>query len=394
RRRRQEERRHADLERARRDLPPRIAALLRGGVSQWRLRALLLAWRLRYRLRVLTMRGEGRSLSVVAANSPETDLVRSILKGWGEEVNRILRDVSESILADAEVRRLAQHIVDQRRAGRGSEEHPIEMPVGHGGAPAARDLRDMSIAGRGAEGTRKVVPGMPGITASQVERGRRYPQEEHYTFPGQQGMPVREVAAGSLHPGNIIVVGPGTYPTIAANTPEKVRLMQRAIFAMQAGNPPPAGLTPTELASAASLARLAQVESARSTSGLATENMGNLLAAQGHLPWEERYGPEQPMVVRGSGAVGRRAHGRLHPDSPETPGLGGVGTASAADVDVFLSRELVLVTRFLVAQMTAQRELYDNETALTQYVRKHLRDQLLHLLRSADRAGTVAGPGT
>jgi len=379
-----EERRQRDLERAARDLPPKIRAMLGKGVAKLRLRLSLLQWRLTYRLRKLALEGSGEQPRVVAANSPEKTLVERIISSSGPDINRMLRELSESIMTDREVRRRAAEIMRQRRGGAGTAVAPILMAGGYGGAPGALDLREQAKAGPGAPGVREVGPGGM-FTAVHMGRGRSYPQEEHVRLlPG--GPVVREVAAGSLHPGNVVVAGPvgtpgqGSYSKIAADPPGDPQLFMKALFAVQGGEQPPAGLTSEQLARVTELARLSQVESARSASGLVSERLGTHLAAEGELPWEERYGKEdQPMVKGGSGAAGRRATRAL--GLPPTAGLGeGVKGATDADVTNFLRMELELVRKFVEQQVKIQGELFDNETALRNYLDRHLRDHLKAIL--------------
>ncbi len=392
RREREQDRRRRDLERAERDLPPRIRAMLGRGVSEYRLRFALLRWRLSYRLRRLAVESGGGQARVVAANSPQKTLVDRIIASQGDHINNMIRDLSESLMNHPEIRRLAADIMAQRRSGAGTAENPILVPSQYAGAAGSRDLRDMAIAGPGQPGVRQVGPGGP-FNARRFGRGESYPQQEHLVLaPG--GPAVREISAGSLHPGQIVVgapvgqVGQGNYGSIRANPPGDPQRFMRAVFAIQGGRRPPDGLSAGELARATELARLSQVESARSASGLVTERLGSHLAAEDGLTWQDRYGTGQPMVEGGSGAVGRRANREL--GRPATPGLGeGEGRATAADVTRFLRRELDLTSRFVQRQALLQKELFDSEDALRNYLRNHLRDHLRSVLFShAQRAGT------
>jgi hypothetical protein len=384
RRRRREERRADDMARARRALPPAIHRLLASGVSEWLLKLRLGAWRLSYRLRLLTLRASGRYESVVAANSPEEDLVAGIIRPSGEELSRRLHQLETSVMEDPEVVRLAEQILEQRRQRRGTEQSPLLGPVGYGGAPAALEARRQALLGPGEPGTRQVVPGIPGLTARRVTAGQRYPQEEFIrVVPSLPGTEVREVAAGSLHPGRIVVAGPGAYRAVAANPPQNPQEFMRAVFAMQAGERPPTGLSAVDLNRAAGLARLSQVESARG--GLLSERLGSQLAARGQLSFGERYGPEQPMTGRGAGATYRRSLRTL--GLPPVPGLG-TSESGATDVRAFISARLRLVERFVLYQMLTQKELFDNEERLENYVRGHLIDHLrADLFAAATRGG-------
>jgi hypothetical protein len=383
---RKADRRQADLERALRELPPRIRAMLGKGVAKLRLRLALLRWKLSYRLRKLTIEAGGGATRVVAANSPERTLVDRIIDTSGPKINEMLRELSESIMKDSDVRRLAAEIMQRRQAGEGTAAAPLLIPSGYGGAPGALDLREQAIAGPGQPGVRQVGPGGM-FTALGMGRGRSYPQEEHLRL--QEGGPVvREIAAGSLHPGNVVVAGPigvpgqGSYGKVSTDPPGDPQLFMKALFAIQAGRQPPSGLTPEQLARATELARLSQVESARSASGLVTERLGTHLAASGERTFESRYGKEeQPMVKAGSGAAGRRATGHL--GLPPTPGLGeGVKGATNADVTNFLRMELDLVRQFVQQQVKVRSELFDNETALRNYLDHNLRDHLKAVLFS------------
>jgi hypothetical protein len=383
RRKRHEDRRADDMARARRALPPAIHGLLASGVSEWLLKARLAFWRRFYHLRLLAIRRSGQYESVVAANSPEEDLVSGIISASSDVLIHQLHELEESVMTDTEVVRLANEILEQRREkGRGTEQKPILGAAGYGGAASAVEAREQAILGLGAPGTRQVVPGHPMITARNVTKGQRYPQEEFIqVVPHLPGTEVREVAASSLHPGNIVVADLGRYEAIRANPPGNPREFMRGVFAMQRGEQPPTALSPVELIHAARLARLSQVESARG--GLVSENLGNLLAGREQLPFQERYGPEQPIVEKGGARY--RGSRRLLGMAP-APGLG-TSESSAADVRTFLQRELKLVERFVLYEMLTQKELFENEEKLTRYVRRHLIDHLRGTLFAAARSG-------
>ena len=383
RRKRREDRRSNDMARARRTLPPAIRQLLASGVSEWWLRARLGIWRRLYRLRVLSLRTAGRNESVVAANSPEEDLVSGIIRPSGDDLNRRLRQLEASVVEDPEVVRLAEQLLEQRQQGRGTPQQPLLGPVGYGGAPSALELRRQALLGPGQPGTRQVVPGNPWRTTQLLRAGHTFPQEEFtQVVPHLSGTEVREVATGSLHPGRVVVAGPGAYPAVAASPPPNPQEFMRAVFAMQRGARPRTAMPPADLSRAATLARLSQVESARG--GLVSENLANLLAGRGALSFPERYGPEQPMTGRGAGATSRRSQRTL--GLPPVPGLG-TSESGATDVRAFLNRELRLVERFVLYEMLTQRELFDNEERLERYVRRHLIDHLRQTLFAAARRG-------
>ncbi|WP_406636488.1 hypothetical protein [Amycolatopsis sp. WGS_07] len=383
--------RNRDLERAARDLPPRIRAMLAKGIGKLRLRVALLRWKLSYRLRKLAVEFGSGAARVIAANSPEKTLVDQIIDAQGRNLNRMLRDLSNEVMNDPRVQALAAQIMQQRQSGAGTAADPINVPGGFGGAVGARDLREQAITGPGAPGTRRVGPGGM-FTAMAVGRGRSFPQEEHLRL-APEGPLVRELAAGSLHPGHVVVAAPvgqpgqGSYRKVAQDPPGDPQKFMRALFAVQAGQAPPPGLSVEQLARVTELARLSQVESARSTSGLVTERLGTHLAGEGALSWQSRYGSrEQPMVAGRSGAVGRRTTRDL--GLPPTPGLGeGIGRATAADVNNFLRMELDLVRKFVERHVATQGHLFDNDAALRRYVKKELQDHLRTVLFSHHPSG-------
>ncbi|XVU28347.1 hypothetical protein ACQPZJ_15275 [Actinoplanes sp. CA-054009] len=380
------ERRNRDLERASRDLPPRIRSMLGKGVGKLRLRIALLRWKLSYRLRTLAAEFGAGTARVVAANSPEKTLVDQIIDAQGRDLNRMIRELSEEVMNDPQVRALAAQIMQQRRGGAGTAADPIVVPSGFGGAAGARDLREQAIAGPGAPGVRQVGPGGM-FTALALGRGRSFPQEEHVRLT-PEGPLARELAAGSLHPGHVVVAAPvgqpgqGSYQRVARDEPSDPRQFMRAVFAVQAGQQPAPGLSAEQLARVTELARLSQLESARSTSGLVTERLGTHLARWSELSWQSRYGRlDQPMVAPGSGAVGRRTTRDI--GLPPTPGLGeGIGSATAADVNNFLRMELDLVRKFVERHVATEGSLFDNDAALRKYVKKELRDHLRAVLFS------------
>lgn len=96
-------RRRERRDRAVRELGPPIGSLLSRGVSRIRLRTQLALWRVRHRLRKLSLEGE----SIVAGNSDDVT-VRRVLRENAEGVYRLVHDIGMARMASARRRNAAR----------------------------------------------------------------------------------------------------------------------------------------------------------------------------------------------------------------------------------------------------------------------------------------------
>jgi hypothetical protein len=387
-----EERRRRAMERAQAELPQRIHRMLQNGWPQPAMWLALRAWKLWYGLRVLALRTGGPQAEVEAANSPPSVLVSGIVMGWRADIGTRIRELEDEVIEDAEVKRVARHIMDQRRRGFGSEERPIEIPPSPGGLAAARDLRLLAQMEGRIPGQGRVAGGWRVSFGSRLRAGKIAEAEHFLLAPGLA--PTREAAYRSLHPGSILVGGAGRYATgVLARPPDDAQRFMAGVLNVQRGGPP-IGLADAEAAGrAAELGRLGQVEMARG--GIFSESVGSELASRAPAPggapllsFEERYGARQPMAREQAGRISRAARARLGLEP--IPGLGR-GSASEEEVQAFLRDEMALVARFVELQVVAQRELYDNEEAIRRYIKRHLIDHLRVVLTAMAATGQRPG---
>jgi hypothetical protein len=411
-----EERRAKALERARRELPPKISALLGRGVSKVRLWASLLGWRLSYGLRVLAVRSGGDTSKVVAANSPEVDLLTAILESRGRVLEQILHKVSEDVVKDPEVRKLAEDVMKQREAGHGTQAKPILLPSGqHAVGTSAADLRALSQRGSaGPLGVRAPVPASQMQSArAALREGREFPGIETFQH-GTEGGLTRELASlgprGALHPEHILVGGVSTYWLELKKPPSNPQAFMKALSSMERNEKPPAhvlaGLAPGELDRVRNLARLSQVESGRFGAGPASTRLGTMLAAEtppgggGPLSsFEERFGyKHQPET--GFGAQQRGAAAQQLLGLPQTEGVGppprmpteftkkGEPSKTYARVTDFIRMHANLAVQWLSFQMAANPRLFTSLDVLEKYVDKDMREHLRATLFAARSSGT------
>ena len=388
RRHRLEERRRRAMERAAAELPARIHRMLQGGWPEPAMWLALRAWKLLYRLRVLTLRTSGAAAEVEAANSPPRVLVSNIVMGWKVDIGTRIRELEDEVIEDAEVKRVAHHIMDQRRRGFGSQERPIEVPPSPGGLGAARDLRLLALMEGRIPGQGRVAGGWRTSFGSRLQAGKIEEAEHLLLAPGLT--PSREAAYRTLHPGSIVVAGAGRYATgVLTRPPEDPQRFMAAVQSLQRGAAPVGleGGAPTR--QAVELARLGQVEMARG--GIFSESAGTELASRPPAPglapmlsFEERYGARQPMTREAAGRISRATRARLGLEP--IPGLGG-GSATEEEVRAFLHDEMGLVSRFVELQVYTQRELYDNDEAIRRYIKRHLIDHLRVVLTAMEATG-------
>jgi hypothetical protein len=378
------------------ELPPRIAALSRRGVSRIRLSLQLKWWKLSYRLRVLALRGRGADTEVVAANSPET-VLQKLLESHGELLRSMIQGVHEEMLNDKEVLKLAQETVDQRARGLGRPESPIVLPTGYGGAAAVADIR-----GGGPGPHHQIIDAgyyRQLAIGGALRRGEAPPGTESYLLT--PGTSAATEAMFSPDPAHMIVGGAGSYKNVLKTPPDNPILFAQAVHNLAAGAPPPPGISAADLARAPHFARLSHVERGR---GFGTESLMNYLAGTPHpdigdpertgkpiMSFGERYGAAtDPAAASGanqrlreSRTLTEQLQGDEH--TPRVPGLPDPRNTPTTPVPLakarsFLEVELGPIRGWLYLQMVTQSNLFDREEAMREYIVKHMRDHVRALL--------------
>lgn len=397
RRQRREQRRREALSRAARELPPRIRPLLAGGVSRIRLVAQLLGWKLRYRLRRLALIRRGRESRIVAANSPDQSLIEGILTPHHEEIHRILVEESEQVLNDPQVIDLSDEIMDQRlrgfgRAGPGGIT-PILVPPSPSGAAAVRDIRRMAMLEEGGLRVRQPVPG--GMwTAARVGRRQIRSEQEYLALTRSAAHITSDVYIGrSLHPGSLVVIGPGSYRFLSGRQPVREKDLARAIAAVQMGATPRGRITVPEHIHAAAEARLSQIEAARASGGLAQQRLLNELRATGAITPAARRALD-PAAISRAGAAGRAVDIQTGVEARDPRSTlaaiqrGGLPSRLERTrlVREYLRREVAVVSRFIEAEVGLADELFASQGDVISWLRTKFRERLAQLLRSEVRS--------
>ncbi|NET62575.1 MAG: hypothetical protein F6K47_42725, partial [Symploca sp. SIO2E6] len=131
------------LDRAVRELQPKIGAMLRRGASSMHLRAKLAMWRVKYRLKKLSLEKQGANdFQVVAQVNPKAN----VLKGFtptDRQTLRIVHKIGKEMLNHPEAEKAAQRLAEQRTQGAGKERaNPLVTESGVGNLGAIKDLRN------------------------------------------------------------------------------------------------------------------------------------------------------------------------------------------------------------------------------------------------------------
>jgi len=131
------------LDKAVRELQPKIHALLGRGVSGIRLRGQLAIWRVQHGLSRLYIEKQGADhFQIVAQVNPKAN----VLKGFSptdRDILRIVHKVGQEMLNSPEAIAAAQALEDQRKQGAGTTaKNPLVTTGGAGNLGAIKDLRD------------------------------------------------------------------------------------------------------------------------------------------------------------------------------------------------------------------------------------------------------------
>ncbi|MFF2773928.1 hypothetical protein ACFVU3_03395 [Streptomyces sp. NPDC058052] len=308
--------------------------------------------------------------------------------GPGVGSNRMIRRVSIEEDYDNSVSGPAEFLERQRNVGRGQEaSRSLRFrPRGRSSA-AVQDVRDLSRRGVVRREWEFFLMEMRDRAVAAFEKSGGY-RRKAGPLPGQLNVGEIGTTTGRPKPG-------GKYLKIAAEPPRDPQLFMEAVLALQHGRPSPPGLSEDELDRAASLARLSHIEAARGTGASVTESLANFLASRGALGWGERYGPEQPMVLEGSGVTARFVHDELNEGSERPlPSIKDLGIRAQSDYpkrtdlkvgpDEFMERERNLLKRYACWHIT-ETGISGNERAIRNFVRRELEKHLRQLVRD----GTV-----
>jgi hypothetical protein len=399
-----EERRRRAMERAERELPPRLRALLGQRPSRPRMWLTLGLWRVFYGLRRLALERQGETESVVAANSPPRALISSIVRAMGPDLHVMLVEISEAVMNDPVVVERAEQIMrDRTLHGRGSAQAPLLLP--RTPLAAARDIRNVGILAQAGTLVRGQAAGHPAWTAGAIGRRRVVGEQEYQALAPAVGFLATDVfvaprsEARTRALGRLYGIGPRTYRSLLGVRPARPEVIAQATHLLTAGRAP-TGLTVPEMSYAASLARVQQIEMARFAAGPATESMLSSLHARGAISLEERIAMS-PAAMSGAGAAARRLdvqtgieygeRGTVGPESSTLAALHGT-PGTRAQAREYLNRERRLVVEFIYHEMQVVDHLALTRESIRQWIREKFRARLIEVMISAEVRETSVLP--
>jgi hypothetical protein len=339
------------LDKAVRALRPQLQSMLSKPVSGIVLRAKLGFWRLRYRIKGLTLSKGGRGASIKASNSAPVEVINAVQLNK-ELVMRVIREAGHTIISDPGVQGLAKRILAERKAGFGTtRDEPLQMT---GSVPAgAAELGSANVPP--FRQTRMEIPAGGG-KVPVTER-----QSMHAGAPGT-------VVSGPGKTGDVtsIITDLGG-PAVAA----------QGILAIQSGSALPSSISsPDDVRRLTEITRLSAVETARDPSGEVSRLTMRLSEAEsGGLTAAEMKGATDPIGAKGgTGTAGHISRGMGF----EAPGK---RVPTQAEINTFASQELDLAARFIAS--TAQIEKFGGSVQdFENFIKKQLKDKLISLMRS------------
>jgi len=363
------EKKQERLDKAARELPPKINALVSKGVGKMAMRARLLYWRARYRLSGLEIRGAGSGVSIRATVNPSIDLVSRLLIEEGPKLFKMIREIGRKMLARPDVQQAMERIVEQRAKGKGkTKDDPIETePGGAGGLGQAADVAKFP-SGKAA----KDPSSLPAGTARP--RGTM----EHIQSPGGVTAENQSYSSGPGHVKTIFEGHRGSYGEIRAEldafksmTGKSDADVARALIVAQQ-----TGKIPSEfegLTNLKSMLRLDKVEMGRSSAHVVTGTLAREMAAEGNMTTEELFGPEGNTMERKK-AVPISSQAAADVTGRPEREYANKRSASKAEVQRMLNTELELMSRYIFSKLNVDKPLVRDAGQLETLIKKELQD--------------------
>ena len=339
------------LEKAVRELRPKLSAMLAKPVSSIALRAKLEFWRLRYRIKVLSLSKKGQEASIHAANSPMILVVKAV-DGSQELVMQIVREAGEAIMTDTRVQAMAKDILKQRKAGMGTTES-------------------------------EALPVTPNIPVAATELGMAAPKPWQTTrmemSPGGVLLPVQERQLFTPTAPSTWVIGAGKTTDVQATVTELggPKAVATAFFAAQTGGRP-TGLKggAAGQVSFGEIMRLMAVEAARDPHGEITRLTMRMSEAERGGSTAERLVREQnPIGEKGGTGTAAKISRDLGHEAP------GKRVPTPAEVRDFIRKELALTAQFIYSNAVVDEKIGGSVAQITNYIKKKLKDKLIALMR-------------
>jgi len=343
------------LARAQREIPSRVSPLLRRGIPRIALSSMLAFWRIRYGLRILTTKEESEGKrKIVAANSPEIDLVRGIIESRGDRLLRLIHEIGNRYLQNIEARQAALEISEQRTQGLGREGSPLVLPSGVGNEGQAIDLRE-SIMQRQFGVVERLE--MAGTTVSEWLHPRGRVRNPHPSL------------------GRVEVRGIGTYPKILGTlrdiqreTGASDRQIGEAIQNISHGTPLPSifgGPNAKNARSLASVARLINVEAARSDAAVVFGNLLRSSVGSGILTPTEALKNFPPSQLKAVASMTRLAEElNIQPQIPIISGR----QATREQIRTQREMQIKFMATVIYNEMRAMNKNFLSEVDITRYI--------------------------
>jgi len=347
--------REAGLARAQSELGPRVRAMTEQGTTAGAIKSFVMSQARRFGIRSVAVEGSAQSSRVVARIT-EAELAAGIVNDMGEQLHRDIREIASEAFRETDLAAYLQQIAQAKARGEGATK---------------AQPREVSTS--------------PGAEAMQERK--RTKDDPRYEYMKQGGQPVTEKHQ-TPHPGNILVLGGGTYAELktalsqlrAETGASDVEVME----AIQAAgrNEPPQGKVAKNQRTRKLVTKLARliysVEPARSQAALVHAVLaGETVRASGsrvelitELPMA---GHELAKIDQPVGPAARRAD--IEFARPGAAVGGEAAKVGSEALTLYLQAEREAVIKYLVSEFT-NKNTFKSADDMKRRVRDHLRQHL------------------
>jgi hypothetical protein len=253
------------LDKAVRELTPKVQALVRKGVGRLRLKAQLAFWKLRYRLSSLEITGSGKSVGVRAKVNPEADIVRNVIMTTGDLIHEQVEKVWPIVIKDQRVMAAVQKMREER--SKNWEDHSDEQEPRKGGIIAGPTNRSTVTHPHETPVAASVDVGT-GLLMADGAPSKPHTQETVRFLDALGNLQATTSERRELGgPGKIFVTGGGNYfdrGDISGMSPQQSQTFAATLLALQSGQPLPQGMNADMVKE---FARLGGVEGGRDQKG-------------------------------------------------------------------------------------------------------------------------------
>jgi hypothetical protein len=134
-----EKKKRERLEKAKRELPPKIQPLLRRGVKGLRLKAKLLYWKVKYRLSSLRIVKTGKSFNIIAKVNPSDTIINGVTMDR-DNLLKYMRDLAKELFKRKDVKADARKIQDSEGSRKTADANIKTATIPQGASIPARVL--------------------------------------------------------------------------------------------------------------------------------------------------------------------------------------------------------------------------------------------------------------